>query len=80
MIAGDVVSKNGGDRKKIRDALASGTWNGIMGEVQFKTYEGFTNQNPHQMLVFQYQKGEPVPVYPPKFAKAKAVYPFPGWK
>ncbi|HEX9049231.1 MAG TPA: ABC transporter substrate-binding protein [Anaeromyxobacter sp.] len=80
MIAGDVVSKNGGDRKKIRDALASGKWNGIMGEVQFKTYDGFTNQNPHQMLVFQYQKGEPVPVYPPKFAKAKAVYPFPGWK
>ncbi len=80
MIAGDVVTKAGGDRKKVREALASGAWNGIMGDVQFKTYEGFTNQNPHQMLVFQYQKGEPVPVYPPKFAKAKAVYPFPGWR
>ncbi len=80
MIAGDVVSKAGGDRKKIRDALASGTWNGIMGETQFKTYDGFTNQNPHQMLVFQYQNGKPVPIYPPKYAKAKAVYPFPGWK
>jgi branched-chain amino acid transport system substrate-binding protein len=79
-IAGDVVSKAGGDRKKIRDALASGTWNGIMGETQFKTYEGFTNQNPHQMLVFQYQKGEAVTVYPPKFAKGKEVYPFPGWR
>jgi branched-chain amino acid transport system substrate-binding protein len=80
MIAGDVVTKAGGDRKKIRDALATGTWNGIMGETQFKTYEGFTNQNPHQMLVFQYQKGEPVAVYPPSFAKAKGIYPFPGWR
>jgi branched-chain amino acid transport system substrate-binding protein len=80
MIMGDVVQKAGGDRKKIRDALASGTWNGIMGETQFKTYEGFTNQNPHQMLVFQYQHGEPVAIYPQKYAKGKAVYPFPGWK
>ncbi len=80
MIAGDVVTKAGGDRKKVREALASGAWNGIMGDVQFKTYEGFTNQNPHQMLVFQYQKGQAVTVYPPKYAKGKAVYPFPGWK
>ncbi len=80
MIAGDVVSKAGNDRKKVRDLLASGSWNGIMGETQFKTYEGFTNQNPHQMLVFQYQHGEPVAIYPQKYAKGKAVYPFPGWK
>ncbi len=80
MIMGDVVSKAGGDRKKIRDALASGTWTTIMGEVKFQTYEGFTNQNRHVMPVIQYQKGEAVTVYPPQFAKAKAVYPFPGWK
>jgi branched-chain amino acid transport system substrate-binding protein len=80
MIAGDVASRSGGDRKKIRDALAAGTWNGIMGETAFKTYDGFTNQNPHQMLVFQYQNGVPVAVYSPRYAKGKAVYPFPGWK
>ncbi len=80
MIAGDVVSKAGGDRKKIREALASGTWNGIMGETKFQTYDGFTNQNQHQMLVFQYQKGDVVTVYPPKYAKGKPVFPFPGWK
>ena len=51
-----------------------------MGETQFKTYEGFTNQNPHQMLVFQYQNGAPVAVYPPKYAKGQPVYPFPGWR
>jgi branched-chain amino acid transport system substrate-binding protein len=80
MIMGDVVQKVGGDRKKIRDALASGTWNGIMGEVKFQNYEGFTNQNKHVMPVIQYQKNEPVTVFPPQFAKAKPIYPFPGWK
>ncbi len=80
MIMGDVVQKAGGDRKKIRETLASGTWNGIMGQVKFETGNGFTNQNDHQMLVTQYQGKETVTVYPPQFAKAKPVYPFPGWK
>jgi branched-chain amino acid transport system substrate-binding protein len=51
-----------------------------MGDVQFQTFEGFTNQNKHQMLVIQYQKNEPVTVFPPQFAKGKAIYPFPGFK
>lgn len=80
MIIGDIVAKAGGDRKKIKDALESGTWNGLMGEVKFEDYEGFTNQNKHVMPVVQYQGGKSVTVYPPQFAKAKPVYPFPGWK
>ncbi len=80
MIMGDVVQKAGGDRKKIRDALATGTFNGIMGEVKFETFEGFTNQNKHVMPVIQYQKNEAVTVFPPQFAKGKPIYPFPGWK
>ncbi|HUL58475.1 MAG TPA: ABC transporter substrate-binding protein, partial [Anaeromyxobacteraceae bacterium] len=80
MIMGDVVQKTGGDRTKIREALAGGAWNGIMGEVKFQTVEGFTNQNLLVMPVIQYQKGKVETVYPPKFARAKAVYPFPGWK
>ncbi len=80
MIMGDVVSKAGGDRTKIRQALATGSWSGIMGNVKFDSYEGFTNQNKNVMPVIQYQKGKVETVYPPQFAKAKAVYPFPGWK
>ena len=80
MIMGDVVQKAGGDRNKIREALAGGSWNGIMGEVKFQTVEGFTNQNLLVMPVIQYQNGKVETVYPPKFAKAKAIYPFPGWK
>ena len=80
MIMGDVVQKAGGDRKKIHDALAAGSWNGIMGQVKFATFEGFTNQNRHQMVVVQYQGKDVVTVFPPQAAKAKPVYPFPGWK
>jgi branched-chain amino acid transport system substrate-binding protein len=79
MIVGDIVQKAGGDRKKIKEALSKGEWNGIMGDVKFETFEGFTNQNKHQMAVTQYQSGQSVTVYPPKYAKAKPVYPFPGF-
>jgi branched-chain amino acid transport system substrate-binding protein len=80
MLLGETAAKVGGDRKQLRDALASQSWQGIMGDVKFETYEGFTQQNKHEMAVIQYQNGAAVVVYPPSRAKAKAVYPFPGWK
>jgi branched-chain amino acid transport system substrate-binding protein len=80
MIMGEVAQKAGGDRQKIRDALASGSWTGIMGPVKFQTFEGFTNQNRHQMVVTQYQGDKIVTVFPPQAAKGKPVWPFPGWK
>jgi len=79
MVAGEVASKNGGDREKIRAALDTGSWNGVMGDVKFEDYDGFTNQNKLVMPVIQYQGGQSVTVYPPKAAVKKAVYPFPGW-
>jgi branched-chain amino acid transport system substrate-binding protein len=80
MVAGEVATKAGGDREKVRAALDSGSWTGIMGEVKFEDYEGFTNQNKLVMPVIQYQAGKSETVYPPKAAQKKAVYPFPGWK
>jgi branched-chain amino acid transport system substrate-binding protein len=80
MVVGAAIKKGGGDRAKVREALATGSWETIMGEVKFEAYEGFTNQNKNPMPVIQYQGGTSVTVYPPKVAKAKAVYPFPGWK
>jgi branched-chain amino acid transport system substrate-binding protein len=80
MIMGDVVQKAGGDRKKIRETLATGTWTGIMGPVKFETFNGFTNQNRHQMVVIQYQGDKTVTVFPPQAAKGKPVFPFPGFK
>jgi branched-chain amino acid transport system substrate-binding protein len=80
MIVGEVASRNGGDREKIRAELSSGTWTGIMGNVQFANYEGFNNQNRLIMPVTQYQSGKSETVFPLKMAKKQAVYPFPGWK
>jgi branched-chain amino acid transport system substrate-binding protein len=80
LIAGQAAASAGGDPKKTRDALAAGSWSGILGDVRFETYEGFTNQNRHVMPVVQYQDGKSQTVFPPQFAKRKAIYPFPGWK
>ena len=61
--------------------LPSWYWiTGIVGNVKFETYEGFTNQKRHVMPVIQYQDGKSQTVFPTQFAKRKAVYPFPGWK
>ena len=79
MIMADTAAKQGGDRKKIRSALGSGSWKGIMGDVKFEAYEGYTNQNKHPMLVLQIQNGNFAAVYPPEFATKKPIYPFPGW-
>ncbi|MEY4578796.1 MAG: hypothetical protein RL701_3499 [Pseudomonadota bacterium] len=80
MVLGEEASKVSGDRKRLRDALASSSWRGIMGDVKFENYDGFTQQNRHEMAVIQYQNGKSTVVYPPSRAKAAAVYPFPGWK
>ena len=71
--------KVGGDREKLRAALDTGKWNGIMGEVQFVDYSGYTNQNHHQMLVEQIQDGKHETVWPPQYAVKKPHYPF-KWK
>jgi branched-chain amino acid transport system substrate-binding protein len=80
MIAGETAAKTGGDRSKLRQALAEGSWNGVMGAVKFENYAGFTQQNKHEMLVVQYQGGKAETVFPATSAKKRAVYPFPGWK
>jgi branched-chain amino acid transport system substrate-binding protein len=81
MIMAEVASKPGNDREKVRTALTSGSWNGIMGDVKFENYEGYANQNKHPMLVQQIQDGKYMTVFPDKFAGGKkASYPFPGWK
>ncbi|GLH72631.1 branched-chain amino acid ABC transporter substrate-binding protein [Geothrix limicola] len=80
MIMAETAKNAGGDRAKTRDALKAGKWNGVMGEVQFADYAGFTNQNNHTMLVQQIIGGEYETILPSQFATKKAIYPFPKWK
>jgi len=79
MIMAETAAKAGSNQEKIRAELKSGLWNGIMGEVKFADYEGYTNQNHHQMLVEQIQNGKHETVYPPKYVSKKPIYPF-KWK
>ncbi len=79
IIMGQTASKAGQNSQRTRDLLKKGQWDGIMGVVKFIDYDGYTNQNRHQMLVEQIQKGIHETVYPPQYVAKKPVYPFPGW-
>jgi branched-chain amino acid transport system substrate-binding protein len=79
IIMAETAAKANGNPARTRDLLKRGKWNGVMGEVRFADYDGYTNQNKHQMLVEQIQNGAHETVYPPQFAPKKPVYPFPGW-
>ena len=79
MVMAETAVKAGGDREKLRDALHGGKWDGIMGTVQFADFNGYTNQNKHQMLVEQIQNGKHETVWPPEYGTKKPVYPF-KWK
>jgi branched-chain amino acid transport system substrate-binding protein len=73
------TASKAGNPQRTRDMLKRGKWNGIMGEVKFLDYDGYTNQNRHQMLVEQIQNGVHETVYPAQYVAKKPVYPFPGW-
>ena len=80
MILGEEATKAGGDREKLRQGLEKGNWDGVDGPVKFLDYEGYTNQNKHQMLVEQVQDGKHVTVWPRELSSGKPIWPFPGWK
>ncbi len=75
MVMGEAAAKSGGNRETLRQALASGSWDGIMGKIQFQTYEGYTNQNKHAMLVEQIQNGKHETVWPSNLAPKKPIFP-----
>jgi branched-chain amino acid transport system substrate-binding protein len=80
IIMAETAAQAKGDPGRTRDALKRGKWNGIMGEVKFADYDGYLNQNKHQMLVEQIRDGQHETVYPPTYVSKQPVYPFPGWK
>jgi len=80
MIMGETAARAGGNREKTVELLRAGSWDGVDGPVKFADYDGYTNQNKHQMLVEQVQNGTYFTVWPKQFQTAKPVWPFPGWK
>jgi branched-chain amino acid transport system substrate-binding protein len=79
IIMAETAARTKGDPQRTRDTLKRGTWNGIMGQVRFADFDGYTNQNKHQMLVEQIRNGQHETVYPPNYVSKQPVYPFPGW-
>jgi len=70
------VAKVGLDRKALRDAIAGGEFNTVIGKVRFRNGENVTTPG----VVSQWQGREFEVVWPPDRATAPALHPKPAWK
>ncbi|MEK6245059.1 MAG: amino acid ABC transporter substrate-binding protein [Pseudomonadota bacterium] len=70
------VAKVGLERKALRDAIASGEFDTVIGKVRFKNGENVATPG----VVSQWQSGEFEVVWPPDRATAPAFFPKPNWK
>ena len=64
----------------IRDAIKATSLKTAYGPVKFEDKEGYQNQNFHETLAIQVQKGEFETVWPKSHASKPYVYPVPSWK
>jgi len=64
----------------IRDALKATNLKTAYGPVKFEDREGYQNQNFHETLAIQVQKGEFETVWPKSHASKPYIYPVPSWK
>ncbi|MDH4162949.1 MAG: ABC transporter substrate-binding protein [Nitrospirota bacterium] len=64
----------------IRDALKATNLKTAYGPVKFEDKEGYQNQNFHETLAIQVQKGEFETIWPKSHASKPYVYPVPSWK
>jgi branched-chain amino acid transport system substrate-binding protein len=70
------VAKAGLDRKALRDAIAGGEFDTVIGKVRFKNGENVATPG----VVSQWQSGEFEVVWPPDRATSSALHPKPNWK
>ena len=70
------VARVGLERKALRDAIAGGEFDTVIGRVRFKNGENVATPG----VVSQWQSGEFEVVWPPDRATAPAFFPKPNWK
>jgi branched-chain amino acid transport system substrate-binding protein len=70
------VAKAGLDRKALRNAIAGGEFNTIIGKIRFRNGENISTPG----VVSQWQSGEFEVVWPPQNATSPAYFPKPNWK
>lgn len=75
-IMGEAAAEAEGDRAKTRSNISFHKWPGIMGDVKFDAYKGYTNQNNHTMLVQQARGLKFETVFPKESRTSKPLYPF----
>ncbi|MBM3463462.1 MAG: hypothetical protein FJX76_15285 [Armatimonadetes bacterium] len=64
----------------IRDGIRACRINGVFGPISFEDYDGFYNQNRHEMVVLQIQNAAFVPVFPKDLATGTLNLPVPSWR
>jgi len=64
----------------IRDALKTTDLKTAYGPVKFEDKEGYQNQNFHETLAIQVQKGEFETIWPKQHASKPYIFPIPSWK
>jgi branched-chain amino acid transport system substrate-binding protein len=64
------------DNGKLMEVLRQGTFQSLQGQVQFSA-DG--QNNTARAVLFQWQKGQLVPVYPQPYAQVPVEYPKPSW-
>ena len=69
------VEKVGLDRKALRDTIANGEFDTIIGKIRFKNGENVSTPG----VVSQWQGGEFEVVWPPDRSTSAALYPKPAW-
>lgn len=70
------VEKAGLDRKALRDTIAKGEFETIIGKIRFRNGENVSTPG----VVSQWQAGEFEVVWPPDRATSSALFPKPNWK
>ncbi len=70
------VEKAGLDRKALRDAIANGEFDTIIGKIRFRNGENISTPG----VVSQWQSGEFEVVWPPDRATSPALHPKPAWR
>lgn len=76
VVAQAVTQNKSLDQKKLIATLHAGTFDSVQGPVKFDS----TGQNTlAQAYLFQWQKGQLIPVYPQNVASASVEYPKPNW-
>jgi branched-chain amino acid transport system substrate-binding protein len=70
------VAKAGLDRKALRDAIANGEFDTVIGKIRFRNGENVSTPG----VVSQWQGREFEVVWPPDLATAPALFPKPNWK